>query len=85
MRLFDQITQHATPLLVAIETPGTQARLVRLPGALEFAPQINSCPLLFDKDPPVVTQDIVPSGSPNAYPTYDTLGRQLFVAFTATF
>jgi len=27
----------------------------------------------------------VPSGSPNAYPTYDTLGRQLFVAFTATF
>jgi len=40
---------------------------------------------VFDKDPPVVTQDIVPSGSPNAYPTYDTLGRQLFVAFTATF
>lgn len=40
---------------------------------------------LFDKDPPIVTQDIVPSGSPNAYPTYDTLGRQVFVAFTADF
>ena len=40
---------------------------------------------LFDKDPPIITQDIVPSGSPNTYPIYDTLGRQLFIAFTATF
>jgi iron complex outermembrane recepter protein len=40
---------------------------------------------LFDKNPPIVTQDIAPSGLPNAYPTYDTLGRQLFVAFTSTF
>ncbi len=40
---------------------------------------------IFDKDPPIVTQDIVPSGAPNTFPTYDTLGRQLFIAFTATF
>ncbi|MBV9697982.1 MAG: TonB-dependent receptor [Gammaproteobacteria bacterium] len=40
---------------------------------------------LFDKDPPVVGQDVAASGLPNAYPTYDTLGRQLFLAFTATF
>jgi len=47
MRLLDHITQHATPLLVATETPGTPPRLVRLPGALEFAPQISSCPLRY--------------------------------------
>ena len=49
---------------------------------LELRAGVNN---VLDKDPPIVTQDIVPSGSPNAYPTYDTLGRQLFVAFTATF
>jgi iron complex outermembrane receptor protein len=40
---------------------------------------------ILDKDPPIVTQNIVPSGLPNAYPTYDTLGRQLFMALTAKF
>lgn len=47
MRLFDHITQHATPLLVALETPAADARLVRLPGAIDFAPQIVSCPLRY--------------------------------------
>ena len=37
-----------------------------------------------DKDPPVVPFSIQPGGA-NAYSAYDQLGRQLFLAFTATF
>ena len=42
---------------------------------------------LLDKDPPVVpSADITGNSGPaNSYPTYDYLGRQLFVAFTAKF
>ncbi len=40
---------------------------------------------VFDKDPPVVPSgDITSNSGPaNSYPTYDYLGRQIFVAFTA--
>lgn len=40
---------------------------------------------LFDQDPPLINSAYVPSGLPNTFPTYDLLGRQLFVAFTANF
>jgi outer membrane receptor protein involved in Fe transport len=37
-----------------------------------------------DKDPPVVPLTIQPGGA-NAYSAYDSLGRELFIAFTARF
>ncbi len=40
---------------------------------------------LLDKDPPVVTSEIVAGGANNTFETYDTLGRQMFVSFTAKF
>jgi iron complex outermembrane receptor protein len=40
---------------------------------------------LLDKDPPIVTSEIVAGGANNTFETYDTLGRQIFVAFTAKF
>ncbi|MBS0419856.1 MAG: TonB-dependent receptor [Proteobacteria bacterium] len=40
---------------------------------------------LLDKDPPLVTSEITASGANNTFETYDTLGRQLFLAFTARF
>ena len=42
---------------------------------------------LLDKDPPIVPSGDISgnSGAANSYPTYDYLGRQLFVAFTAKF
>lgn len=42
---------------------------------------------LFDKDPPLVpSADITGNSGPaNSYPTYDYLGRQVFLAFTAKF
>ena len=42
---------------------------------------------LLDKDPPLIPSfDITGNSGPaNSYPTYDYLGRQLFVAFTAKF
>jgi iron complex outermembrane receptor protein len=42
---------------------------------------------LLDKDPPVIPSgDITANSGPaNSYPTYDYLGRQIFVAFTAKF
>jgi outer membrane receptor for ferrienterochelin and colicin len=40
---------------------------------------------ILDKDPQILDSAIVGAGLPNAYPTYDFLGRQIFVAFTANF
>ena len=40
---------------------------------------------VLDKDPPVVTSEIVAGGANNTFETYDTLGRQLFASFTAKF
>jgi outer membrane receptor protein involved in Fe transport len=40
---------------------------------------------LFDKDPPLITSEITAGGAANTFETYDTLGRQIFVAFTARF
>jgi outer membrane receptor protein involved in Fe transport len=42
---------------------------------------------LLDKDPPLIPSGDISgnSGPANSYPTYDYLGRQLFVAFTAKF
>jgi len=40
---------------------------------------------LFDKDPPLATSEVTAGGANNTFETYDTLGRQLFVGFTAKF
>ena len=40
---------------------------------------------ILDQDPPLLDNDITGSGSPNTYPTYDLLGRQIFVSATAKF
>ncbi|HYM35671.1 MAG TPA: TonB-dependent receptor, partial [Steroidobacteraceae bacterium] len=40
---------------------------------------------LLDKDPPLATFEITSGGAANTYSTYDALGRQLFLAFTAKF
>ena len=39
---------------------------------------------VFDKDPPLLPSQATNETQNNTYPTYDTLGRELFVAFTAT-
>jgi iron complex outermembrane receptor protein len=51
---------------------------------LEVRAGVNN---LLDKDPPLIpSYDITGfSGPANSYPTYDYLGRQLFVSFTAKF
>jgi len=40
---------------------------------------------VFDKDPPLINNNIVAGGAANTYDIYDMFGRQLFVAFTAKF
>lgn len=40
---------------------------------------------LLDKDPPIVTSDLVSGGAANTYEFYDLYGRQLFLALTAGF
>jgi iron complex outermembrane recepter protein len=40
---------------------------------------------ILDQDPQILNASIVGTGLPNAYPTYDFLGRQIFLAFTANF
>ncbi len=40
---------------------------------------------LFDQDPPLVNALIAGTGLPNTYPSYDLLGRKLFVGFTTRF
>jgi iron complex outermembrane recepter protein len=49
---------------------------------IEIRAGINN---VLDKDPPLITSEITAGGANNTYETYDTLGRQLFVAFTAKF
>jgi iron complex outermembrane receptor protein len=40
---------------------------------------------LFDKDPPIVAQDVNLGTTPNSFPTYDFLGREIFFGFKAHF
>ena len=40
---------------------------------------------ILDQDPPLVSQPVAGIGEPNTYPTYDLLGRQLFISATAKF
>lgn len=40
---------------------------------------------IFDKDPPIISDLITGTGTPNTYNTYDLLGRQVFVALTSNF
>jgi outer membrane receptor protein involved in Fe transport len=38
---------------------------------------------ILNQDPPLVSNTVTGTGSPNTYPTYDLLGRQLFISGTA--
>ncbi|MEP6885302.1 MAG: TonB-dependent receptor [Gammaproteobacteria bacterium] len=49
---------------------------------LEIRAGLNNA---LDKNPPIVSANVVVSGAANSLPTYDQLGRELFVAFTAKF
>jgi outer membrane receptor protein involved in Fe transport len=40
---------------------------------------------VLDEDPPIIATEISGTGSANTYPTYDTLGRQIFLSATARF
>ncbi len=40
---------------------------------------------LFDRAPPIVSSNVSSSGAANSFPTYDQLGRQVFIGFTAKF
>jgi outer membrane receptor protein involved in Fe transport len=40
---------------------------------------------VFDKDPPLVPNEIIAGGAPNYYEFYDGLGRQVFAGVTLTF
>ncbi|HLY78490.1 MAG TPA: hypothetical protein VKQ70_03895, partial [Caulobacteraceae bacterium] len=40
---------------------------------------------LLDQDPPIISQGVASVGEPNTYPTYDLLGRQIFISGTAKF
>jgi outer membrane receptor protein involved in Fe transport len=54
----------------------------RLNTVLTLRAGINN---IFDQDPPLVNNKITGTGTPNTYPTYDLLGRQLFISATAKF
>jgi outer membrane receptor protein involved in Fe transport len=56
--------------------------IYKLDKHLSFRAGINN---VLDKDPPLVATELSGTASPNTYPTYDILGRQAFVGFTATF
>ncbi len=56
--------------------------LYQVTDALELRAGITN---LLDKDPPIVATEISGTGSANTYPTYDTLGRQIFFGATARF
>ena len=40
---------------------------------------------VFDKDPPFVVSELISGGAANTYETYDTLGRQVYIGFTASY
>jgi len=40
---------------------------------------------IFDRNPPLISNTIVGGALPNSYPSYDLLGRHMFVALTARF
>jgi iron complex outermembrane recepter protein len=40
---------------------------------------------VFDKDPPLVNSAVSQTGSPNSFPTYDLLGRVIFMGVRARF
>ena len=49
---------------------------------IELRAGINN---LLDKDPPLVTSEVTAGGANNTFETFDTLGREAFVAFTLKF
>ncbi len=54
----------------------------RINSALTLRAGINN---VLDQDPPLMDQTITGTGAPNAYPTYDLLGREFFISGTAKF
>ena len=51
-------------------------------GNLQIRAGVNN---VLDKDPPIVASNVAAGGAANSFPTYDQLGRQLYLAFTAKF
>ena len=47
---------------------------------IEFRAGMNN---IFDKDPPIIGDQITGTGTPNTYNNYDLLGRTVFIALTA--
>jgi outer membrane receptor protein involved in Fe transport len=88
----------SNPLLHDVEEGAYDAINARIPGynyfdlsaiwhaykGIDVRAGVNN---ILDKDPPFLPEaDISGSaGTPNSFATYDLLGRQLFVAFTAKF
>ena len=56
--------------------------IYQLTGALQLRAGVIN---LLDKDPPIIATEISGTGSANTYPTFDTLGRQVFLGATARF
>ncbi len=54
----------------------------RINSALTLRGGINN---ILDQDPPLISQVISGTGTPNGYPTYDLLGREFFISGTAKF
>jgi iron complex outermembrane receptor protein len=49
---------------------------------ISFRAGVNN---VLDQDPPLVNNRLSGTGSPNTYPSYDLLGRKLFMGLTANF
>jgi len=54
----------------------------RVNQTLTVRPGVNN---ILDQDPPLMDQTIAGTGEPNTYPTYDLLGRSIFISATAKF
>jgi iron complex outermembrane receptor protein len=54
----------------------------RVISSLQIRAGVNN---VLDRDPPIVSSNVAASGAANSFPTYDQLGRQLYLAFTAKF
>ena len=60
----------------------TSRRAWRVNSTLTVRAGVNN---ILDQDPPLMDQTIAGTGEPNSYPTYDLLGRQIFISATAKF
>lgn len=69
---------HTLPARTYIDLSGTWT----VNDMVTFRAGVNN---IFDQDPPLVNSAYVGTGFGNTFPTYDLLGRQMFIGFTANF